>query len=65
MQAMQMIHASVAEGKFLTGLIYYDPNRPDFAAELGLGDKALADLGQDILQPPPEALDRINADFMK
>jgi len=65
MQAMQMIHASVAEGKFLTGLIYYDPNRPDFAAELGLGDKALAELGQDILQPPPEALDRINADFMK
>jgi 2-oxoglutarate ferredoxin oxidoreductase subunit beta len=65
MQAMNMIHASVAEGKFLTGLIYYDPNRVDFAEELNLGDTPLAELGQDVLQPPPELLDRINADFMK
>jgi len=65
MQAMNMIHASVAEGKFLTGLIYYDPNRVDFAEELNLGDTPLAELDQDVLQPPPELLDRINADFMK
>jgi 2-oxoglutarate/2-oxoacid ferredoxin oxidoreductase subunit beta len=60
-----MIHASVAEGKFLTGLIYYDPNRLDFATELNLGDTPLAELGDDVLQPPAELLDRINADFMK
>jgi len=65
MQAMNMIHASVAEGKFLTGLIYYDPHRVDFATELNLGDTPLAELDESVLQPPPELLDRINADFMK
>jgi 2-oxoglutarate/2-oxoacid ferredoxin oxidoreductase subunit beta len=65
MQALNMIHASVAEGKFLTGLIYYDPNRVDFATELNLGDTPLAELGEDVLQPPAELLDKINADFMK
>ena len=65
MAALQMIHAAVAEGKFLTGLIYYDPNRPDFAEEMNLGETPLAELGQDVLQPPAEMLDRINAEFMK
>src|SRR5574341_2186557 len=65
MQALQTIHAAVAEGKFLTGLIYYDPNRLEFAEELNLCETPLAELGQNDLQPPAEALDRINADFMK
>jgi len=62
---VQAIHGSVAEGKFLTGLIYYDPVRADFVSEMNLCDTPLAELQQDMLQPPPEALDRINADFMK
>jgi len=65
MQALQTIHAAVAEGKFLTGLIYYDPNRVEFAEELNLYETPLAELGQNVLQPPPEALDRINAELMK
>ena len=65
MQALQTIHAAVAEGKFLTGLIYYDPNRLEFAEELNLCETPLAELGQDLLQPPAELLDKINADFMK
>jgi 2-oxoglutarate ferredoxin oxidoreductase subunit beta len=65
MQALQTIHAAVAEGKFLTGLIYYDPNRLEFAEELNLCETPLAELGQNDLQPPAELLDRINADFMK
>jgi 2-oxoglutarate ferredoxin oxidoreductase subunit beta len=65
MHAMQAIHAAVAEGKFLTGLIYYDPHRPDFAAEMNLYETPLAELGQDILQPSADALDQINAELMK
>jgi 2-oxoglutarate ferredoxin oxidoreductase subunit beta len=65
MQAMQAIHAAVAEGKFLTGLVYYDPNRAEFAEEMNLSETPLAELDQDILQPPAEMLDRINAEFMK
>ena len=65
MQALTAIHAAVAEGKFLTGLIYCDPDRPDFAEEMNLGETPLAELGQDLLQPPPELLDQINAEMMK
>jgi 2-oxoglutarate ferredoxin oxidoreductase subunit beta len=65
LQAIQAIHAAIAEGKFLTGLIYYNPNRKEFADELNLCDIPLSELSQDDLQPPIEALERINADMMK
>ncbi len=38
--AIQAIHGAIAEGKFLTGLIYYNPNRKEFAEELNLCDIA-------------------------
>jgi 2-oxoglutarate ferredoxin oxidoreductase subunit beta len=65
LQAVQAIHAAIAEGKFLTGLIYYNPNRKEFAEELNLCDVPLSELSQDDLQPPIDALERINADMMK
>ena len=65
LQAIQAIHAAIAEGKFLTGLIYYNPNRKEFAEELNLCDIPLSELAQDVLQPPLEALEKINADMMK
>jgi hypothetical protein len=46
-------------------LIYYNPNRKDFASELDLCDSPLAELTQADLQPPLEALERINASMMK
>lgn len=64
-EALRAIHAAVAEGKFLTGLIYYDPDRPDFAEQTNLCETPLAELGQDVLQPPPELLDQINGELMK
>lgn len=65
MHAMTAIHAAVAEGKFLTGLIYYDPTRPEFIEDLNLCETPLAELGQDMLQPRAELLDQINAEMMK
>ena len=65
MQAISAIHAAIAEGKFLTGLIYYNPNRKEFAEELNLCDIPLSELTQDDLQPPLEALEKINAELMK
>ena len=65
MQAVAAIHAAVAEGRFLTGLIYYDPTRPEFIEDLNLCETPLAELGQDMLQPRAEPLDQINAEFMK
>jgi len=65
MQAVAAIHAAVAEGRFLTGLIYYDPTRSEFIEDLNLCETPLAELGQDMLQPRAELLDQINAEFMK
>ena len=65
MNALTAIHGSVAEGKFLTGLIYYDPDSHDFVEEMNLCETPLAELGQDELQPAPELLDEINAELMK
>ncbi|NIO07142.1 MAG: 2-oxoacid:ferredoxin oxidoreductase subunit beta [Deltaproteobacteria bacterium] len=63
--ALTAIHGAVAEGKFLTGLIYYDPHSPEFAEELNLCDTPLSELGQDELQPSQELLDKINLELMK
>ncbi|MGH7834283.1 MAG: 2-oxoacid:ferredoxin oxidoreductase subunit beta [Candidatus Binatia bacterium] len=65
LNAVMAIHASVAEGKFLTGLIYYDPSRLGFAEEINLCETPLAELDQAVLQPDPKALDQINAQLMK
>lgn len=65
MAAANALHAAVAEGKFLTGLIYCDPERLDFASEMDLCDTPLSALGQEDLQPPAEQLDEINAELMK
>ncbi|HWO42244.1 MAG TPA: 2-oxoacid:ferredoxin oxidoreductase subunit beta [Candidatus Eisenbacteria bacterium] len=64
-QAITAIHAAIAEGKFLTGLIYYNPNRKEFAEELNLCDTPLAELTQEDLQPTIEQLEQVNAEFMK
>ena len=65
MQALEVIHAAIAEGKFVTGLLYYEPNRADFATTLNLTDMPLAYLDQGVLQPREELLEEINAEFMK
>jgi len=63
--ALRAIHAAVAEGKFLTGLIYYNPDALDLATEMNLCETPLASLGQDDVQPSVKLLDEINAEFMK
>ena len=47
------------------GATLLTPNRKEFAEELNLCDTPLSELGQDFLQPPAEALERINAEMMK
>jgi 2-oxoglutarate ferredoxin oxidoreductase subunit beta len=64
-QSLMALHAAVAEGKFMTGLIYYDPDRAEFAEGMSLCEAPLSELGQDVLQPSQEQLDQINAQMMK
>ena len=64
-QSLMALHAAVAEGKFMTGLIYYDSDRAEFAEGMNLCETPLSELGQDVLQPSQEQLDQINAQMMK
>ena len=48
-----------AKGEFLTGLLYIDPNKPDFTQVLNMHDEPLASLSADRVRPSREALDEI------
>jgi len=52
-------------GKFLTGLIFIDEERPDFSEMEMLGETPLAFLTDSELRPSKEALDEINASLMR
>jgi 2-oxoglutarate/2-oxoacid ferredoxin oxidoreductase subunit beta len=64
-QAFSELQHSIAEGRFLTGLIFYDPNRKDFAEELALGETPLSALGVNDLTLSRESLEAINKELMK
>lgn len=57
--ARRVIYESAARGEFATGLIYIEPNRPDFLALLNVVDQPLASLPAEKTRPPREALDAI------
>lgn len=55
--ATDLILRSQAQGEFLTGLLYADPNeRPDFITDLGMVETPLAHLPDEALRPGPEVL---------
>jgi 2-oxoglutarate ferredoxin oxidoreductase subunit beta len=58
--ARRVIHESASRGEFATGLIYVEPNRPDFLALLNVVDEPLASLPTEITRPSRDALDAIN-----
>jgi 2-oxoglutarate ferredoxin oxidoreductase subunit beta len=64
-KAVMEIQNAVATGKFLTGLIYYDDSRMDFAQELGLGERSLSTLSAKDLTLTAEKLEEINKELMK
>ncbi len=58
--ARRVIHESAARGEFATGLIYVEPNRPDFLTLLNLVDQPLSELPEQKTRPSREALAAIN-----
>ncbi len=65
MQAMALLEKARDEGKFLTGLIYIDEDKPSFAEQENLTEEPLSMLSEDKLRPSKEALDEINASLMR
>ena len=56
MGALHRLQWAQEKQEFITGLIYYDPNRPSLAEVCNLGDTPLAHVPDEKLRPRPEAL---------
>ena len=56
MGAFHRLQWAQEKQEFITGLIYYDPNRPSLAEVCNLGDTPLAQVPNEKLRPRPEAL---------
>ncbi|OFV93681.1 MAG: 2-oxoglutarate ferredoxin oxidoreductase subunit beta [Acidobacteria bacterium RIFCSPLOWO2_12_FULL_65_11] len=57
--ALSRLREIARRGEFATGLIYFEPDRDDFLAQLNLIDEPLASLPPSRVRPGQEALDEI------
>src|SRR5215470_11822827 len=57
--AMKRLHETARRGEFATGLIYIEPDRDDFLAQLNVCDEPLASLPLERIRPGREALEEI------
>lgn len=59
--ALAAIHEAEIEARHVTGLLYFDPDRPTFAEDLGLGPRPLIEMTTEDLRPDRAALDQVVA----
>jgi 2-oxoglutarate/2-oxoacid ferredoxin oxidoreductase subunit beta len=59
--AQRVLQECSRRGEFATGMLYFEPDRPDFVALLNLVDEPLASLPLARVRPPKAALDEIMA----
>jgi 2-oxoglutarate ferredoxin oxidoreductase subunit beta len=57
--ALRLLAESQEKGEFLTGLIYLNPEQPDFVAMQEMTDTPLAQLPDEVLRPSRETLEAI------
>jgi 2-oxoglutarate ferredoxin oxidoreductase subunit beta len=57
--AVRMIHETAQRGEFATGILYIEPEKPDFLSLLNLVDEPLATLPLERVRPPRATLDEI------
>jgi 2-oxoglutarate ferredoxin oxidoreductase subunit beta len=60
-KAMQMLEVAERDNLLVTGLIYFDPDRPTLVDTLNLVDRPLNRLGEAELRPGRETIEKINA----
>ena len=61
--ALQALQNADADESLLTGLIYYNPNRPNLIQSENLAESPLAHLTTDDLRPPKDSLNKIMSDL--
>ncbi|DAC39766.1 MAG TPA: 2-oxoacid:ferredoxin oxidoreductase subunit beta [Candidatus Poseidoniales archaeon] len=57
--ALGALHKADAERKHVMGLLYFDGDKPSLDTELDLHDTPIVEMGEDILRPSPEKLDKV------
>ena len=57
--ALGALHKADAERKHVMGLLYFDGEKPSLDADLDLHDTPIVEMGEDILRPSPEQLDKV------
>ena len=65
LKALTLLEQARSQGKFVTGLIYIDEDRPSFSEVEKLGKTPLSMLTEAELRPSQADLDEINTEFMK
>jgi len=58
-QAVRVLHETAARGQYATGLLYVEPQKPDFCSLLNLVDEPLAHLPLERVRPGREVLEEI------
>jgi 2-oxoglutarate/2-oxoacid ferredoxin oxidoreductase subunit beta len=59
LRAMQVLHETIRRGEFATGVIYVEPDKDDFIAQLNLVSESLAALPSERTRPPKAVLDEV------
>jgi 2-oxoglutarate/2-oxoacid ferredoxin oxidoreductase subunit beta len=59
LQALRVLHETARRGEFATGVLYVEPDRPDFLELLNTVEAPLASLPLEKVRPPKAALDEI------
>ena len=61
--ALSALHKADAEKKHVTGILYFDGEKPSLDVDLDLHDTPLVEMGEDLLRPTREQLDEVIASF--
>ncbi len=59
--ALTAIHEAEIDSKHVTGLLYYDPDRPSLSQSMNLSDTPLCQLSEEDMRPDESSLDEILA----
>ena len=61
--ALSALHKADADKKHVTGIRYFDGEKPSLDVDLDLHDTPLVEMGEDLLRPTREQLDEVIASF--
>ncbi|HMI30564.1 MAG TPA: thiamine pyrophosphate-dependent enzyme, partial [Candidatus Limnocylindrales bacterium] len=64
LRALETIHRGRQEDKFVTGLLYVDPEKEPFEEDLRLVEAPLSSLSLDQVRPPKQVLDEVMVSLM-